>query len=150
MWGLFYLEYSFLIRTVLETDYIYPAHIKQKMPRTTIKMTARELKLDNSRRIAWRKYFKGRHENFQQQVEFYDRLEGLRDALANAQEQYNIPPHFQNKFKELLEQAKSSIACPVCLDVIDPEQLDITNCGHCYCKPCKARLDKCAICRRTF
>ena len=112
-------------------------------------MTARE-RLDKNRRVAWCKFFQARRENFQQRVEFYDKLKMLQDALATAQGEYNIPPHFQNKFKELLAEAKSTIECPVCLDVIEAEQLEITNCGHCYCKQCKSRLDQCAICRRGF
>ena len=49
--------------------------------------------------------------------------------------------------------------CPVCLDMIKDGELEISNCGHFYCKPCldtikdKAQTEhlekwECAVCRR--
>jgi hypothetical protein len=134
------------IRTDRFRDGVYIPPSTDNMPRTSRRMTKTEAKLDKNRRVAWCKYFQSRRDNFKQYVFFYNRLK----ALATSAEGYKIPTHFQNKFKDLLAETKTSTECPVCLETIDPEQVDITNCGHCYCAPCKSRLDKCAVCRRNF
>ena len=70
-----------------------------------------------------------------------------------------IPEHIKNELKEMATALKKKWECPVCLDMIEDGDLDITNCGHYYCKPCLAQLkqtqkdagkDKweCAVCRR--
>ena len=61
--------------------------------------------------------------------------------------------------REMAIALKKEWECPVCLDMIASDNLEITNCGHYYCKPCLAQLKQsqktagkekweCAVCRR--
>lgn len=70
-----------------------------------------------------------------------------------------IPTHIKNEIKTMADALKKKWECPICLDMIDNNDLDITNCGHYYCKGClqsliktfsDARKDKweCALCKR--
>jgi len=70
-----------------------------------------------------------------------------------------IPEHIKNELKEMATTLKKKWECPICLDMIDDGNLDISNCGHYYCKPCLAQLKQthktqgkpkweCAVCRR--
>jgi hypothetical protein len=70
-----------------------------------------------------------------------------------------IPEHIKADLKEMATALKKKWECPICLGMIDDGELDITNCGHYYCKPCLAQLKQtqksagkpkweCAVCRR--
>ena len=56
--------------------------------------------------------------------------------------------------KDLMIELKKKIECPICLDIIDPENLGISKCGHKYCKGCLDKqietTNKCAMCRKTL
>lgn len=70
-----------------------------------------------------------------------------------------IPTHIKNELKEMAAALKKKWECPICMDMIAEDDLDISNCGHYYCKPCLAQLKQtqktagkpkweCAVCRR--
>jgi hypothetical protein len=70
-----------------------------------------------------------------------------------------IPIHIINEFKEMSAALKKKWECPICLDMISEGDLDISNCGHYYCKPCLQQLIKtqkdegkpkweCGVCRK--
>ena len=66
-----------------------------------------------------------------------------------------IPPHIKAEFLEMSDALKKQWECPICLDFIPSGELDVTQCGHKYCKNClttlKAQPDpKCAVCRREM
>ena len=104
------------------------------------------------RAFAWAKYYEQVHS-------------ALRDArrhhatyTSTASEEM-IPEHIKTQFKEMAAELKKKWECPVCLDMIEETDLEITNCGHYYCKPCLAQLKstqkaqhkpkwECAVCRR--
>jgi hypothetical protein len=71
----------------------------------------------------------------------------------------SIPEHIKTTMKETATALKKKWECPICVDMIDDDDLEITNCGHFYCKGClaqwqaasKARGDakwKCCSCNR--
>lgn len=70
-----------------------------------------------------------------------------------------IPAHIKEEMKAMATALKKKWECPVCMDFIADDNLEITNCGHYYCKPCltewkateKARGEpkwKCGMCNR--
>ena len=66
-----------------------------------------------------------------------------------------VPAMLENELKEMYTELKRSIDCPICLDVIQPDSIDFSSCGHKYCKQCLDRLKaedspKCAMCRKTI
>ena len=48
----------------------------------------------------------------------------------------------------------AEIECPICFEVIQKGELEITNCGHKYCKNCYDKLvettNKCALCKKQI
>jgi hypothetical protein len=60
----------------------------------------------------------------------------------------------------MAKEVRKTWDCPICLEMISPEEtgdksLEITNCGHYYCKQCLTSLKaqpqpKCAVCRREW
>ena len=67
-----------------------------------------------------------------------------------------IPQHIINTLKNMAEELKHKWECPICLDFIETNNLEITNCGHYYCKEClKTHIQntdeekwKCCVCRK--
>jgi translation initiation factor 1 (eIF-1/SUI1) len=66
-----------------------------------------------------------------------------------------IPTHFSTEFIEMAKELRKEFSCPICFDMVNSDTIDITHCGHIYCKTCmtalKAQEDpKCAICRKKL
>lgn len=67
----------------------------------------------------------------------------------------NIPTHITNELYDMACELRKKFECPVCLEQVNKETIQITFCGHIYCKGCltevKALEDpKCSICRKKL
>jgi rubrerythrin len=82
-----------------------------------------------------------------------------RDAYIRIVSDNAIPTHIKDELKSMADALKKKWECPICLDMIESNDLDITNCGHYYCKECLKSLIKtfsdagkdkwdCSICKR--
>ena len=102
--------------------------------------------------FAWAKYYECVNNSLHDDHEHYI-------AYNTAVAEDTIPEHIKSQLKEMATALKKKWECPICLDMIDDGDLDITNCGHCYCKQCLAQLKQthknqekpkweCAVCRR--
>lgn len=102
--------------------------------------------------FAWAKYYERVNENLHDDTNQYE-------TLTTVVAQPAIPTHIKTQLKEMATALKKKWECPICLDMIPDGDLDITNCGHCYCKPCLVQLIttsktqekpkwECAVCRR--
>ena len=103
--------------------------------------------------FAWAKYYEqvnGSHHADHDTVIVYERI--VEDA--------GIPVHIKTEMKEMAIALKKKWECPICMEMIDDGELEITNCGHYYCKPCLVAYQvqqkrenpnkwKCAVCRRS-
>ena len=77
------------------------------------------------------------------------------DRVRRMAEDVNIPTHIKNEFIEMADTLKKQWECPICLNFIATGDLDVTSCGHKYCKGCLTTLKaqpepKCAVCRREM
>tara|TARA_R110000868_G_scaffold315951_1_gene576796 strand:+ start:439 stop:825 length:387 start_codon:yes stop_codon:yes gene_type:complete len=104
-------------------------------------------------KFAWAKYYsqvnEALHNDHQQHT-----------VLARVADDKEIPKHIKEEMKAMAVALKKKWECPVCIDMISDGELEITNCGHYYCKPCleqwkktcKDRGDakwKCSVCNRN-
>jgi hypothetical protein len=102
--------------------------------------------LEKQRKYAWAKYYSEVNKNHELTLERYNKM------ITIIKDQ-GIPIHIKNEIEEMAEQLKKEYQCPVCLNIISKGELDITGCGHKYCKDCleqlkKQPLPKCAVCRK--
>ena len=99
-------------------------------------------------------------------AKYYERVnDGLRDAHRNRSaftrvaDDVAIPPHIKAEMKDMATALKKQWECPVCIEMIADGDLEITNCGHYYCKPCVSAWQqtckdrgepkwKCGVCNR--
>ena len=120
-------------------------------------MAAREstelIRVRRQKAFAWAKYYEQvntAHTN--------DRAAFRRITTVSAEP--SIPAHIKTEFLEMAAALQKRWECPVCLGMIDDGGLEITNCGHYYCKGCLTALQTaartahkpkwdCAVCRRS-
>jgi hypothetical protein len=113
----------------------------------------RRLDYANKRvKFAWAKYYEQVNAALHNDHHNYAAFNRVADDRS-------IPEHIKTEMKEMAVALKKKWECPVCMDMIADENLEITNCGHFYCKPCltqwkqtsKDRGDakwKCCSCNR--
>jgi len=97
-------------------------------------MDALQRKLDYAEKrvkFAWAKYYEEIRLNNDRDFRYYQRLKQNLTTIE-------IPEHIKNELKEMAEVLKKKWECPICYDFIEKDNLEITNCGHFYCKGCLA------------
>jgi len=94
---------------------------------------------------AWRQYYNAGTDQLVSDIEAYNQVTNLPPET---------PDFVLDQLKDFHIQLKKKIECPICLDIINPEHLGISKCGHKYCKGCldklKTTTKKCAICRKKL
>jgi hypothetical protein len=116
------------------------------MPETMNSLTRKLNWSKKQTSYAWGKYYEQCRERQVSSIEAYQ-------VVSNVPVE-ELPTHLQNEMREYIKKLKIDIECPICLDVINPDNLEITRCGHKYCKTCfntlKTTTKKCAVCRKTI
>ena len=74
-------------------------------------------------------------------------------TITKVVEVADFPAHIKAEMLEMAAALKKSWECPICMDFIPADALEITPCGHYFCRPClddlkKTTEPKCAMCRR--
>lgn len=104
-------------------------------------------------KFAWAKYYESNRENHDIIWDYHDRLQRL--TRLTTEQSNTLPTHIKQEIEEMAEAMRKSYECPICMDMIQKGELEITNCGHKYCKACLEQLvkshdPKCAICRKKM
>lgn len=103
-------------------------------------------------KFAWAKYYEAVRGALHWDIIVYNRVVSVADDRE-------IPEHIKKEMKDMAKELKKKWECPVCLEMISDDELEITNCGHYYCgeclrawkKTCRDKGDikwKCSICNR--
>ena len=79
--------------------------------------------------FAWAKYYESVNERLGNDYNNYRRVAPMRDDVS-------IPQHIKDDIVKMMDELKKHWECPICLEMIKPQELDITNCGHYFCKGC--------------
>jgi hypothetical protein len=108
--------------------------------------------------FAWAKYYEATNADHHGAIAQYNIINTTLSDDA-----VSLPTHIKEAFKEMSDTLKKKWDCPICADMIPEGQLDITNCGHFYCKPCLVQVKahwaakpeweshgkwECGVCRR--
>jgi len=80
-------------------------------------------------KFAWAKYYEEVREQLHADHGNYDTFNRVADDK-------DIPAHIKEEMKAMAVALKKKWECPVCMDMIEHDDLVITNCGHYYCKGC--------------
>lgn len=90
---------------------------------------------------AWAKYYESLNDNHSTQLRNYQQL---------IQTTSKFPDHIKEELKEHYKALKKEVECPICLDVIQLDKLEITGCGHKFCIDCIKKITTCSICRKPL
>lgn len=93
---------------------------------------------------AWAKYYEVCAELHDSLYDTYNHNMEVLEYIAT------LPTHLVQEIEDANEKLKVQITCPICYEVIEKGHTKITYCGHKYCDECFPKLEKCAICRKTF
>lgn len=104
-------------------------------------------------KFAWAKYYEVNNENHEQIYDYREKLNRLSQLIQN--QTGTLPTHLKEEIEEMATAMKKSYECPICMEMIEKGQLEITSCGHKYCKVCLQQLltqpqPRCACCRRAL
>jgi len=101
--------------------------------------------LQRAKKYAWGKYYGEVGNNLEQTTQQYQQIKNVVEF---------IPPHIKEEYMGMLEELKKSIECPICMEIINKEDLQLSNCGHKYCSKCYDKIieinNKCAICKKKL
>ena len=108
-------------------------------------LQAKNLSLEKAKKFAWGKYYGQVNENLEQNITQYNQMNTFVDL---------IPTHIKDEYIKMLDELKKEIECPICMDIIQKNDLQLSNCGHKYCKTCFDKIltdsNKCAICKKKL
>ena len=103
--------------------------------------------------FAWAKYY----ESFNQRLDYDFRHYGTLTQTLKKDIGYVLPQHLHNEIEDMAKELKKTWTCPICLDFIKPGDLQITICGHFFCKGCLGAHKtansvecKCPVCRHKI
>jgi len=108
------------------------------------------------RRFAWGKYFQIIDERRDDAEIIVRTLElSLGQELKANNNDIVLPPHITREFYDMGVKLKRDFTCPICMEIPNKENFEITMCGHTYCKEClktikESNNPKCALCRKDF
>jgi hypothetical protein len=97
--------------------------------------------------FAWAKYFEEERHSNDEAIKYHDKLKSITE-----QAQDGIPTHIKTELIEMTAELKKKIECPICLEIIGTDEMDITRCGHKYHKNCIEQVsnNKCPTCRKKL
>jgi hypothetical protein len=103
---------------------------------------------ERARKFAWAKFFESEREQ-------HEAIQGQYQRLSSVLAPEGIPIFVQNELKEMMEELRKKIDCPVCLNEIAPSDIAFSKCGHKFCADCLNRCKEneppnCAVCRRKL
>ena len=74
---------------------------------------------------------------------------GNRNKNENKMDKKKLPKHLTDEILRLHVNSGNIITCPICYQDIEND-LQITTCGHKYCKSCFDCIDSCGICKQSL
>jgi hypothetical protein len=117
---------------------------------------AKDLKILQSKaKAGWRCYFVMRDELDSLSEYMTSVKKENRELVKKIKEGGDCDTAFLKKqFVELYEKVNSQTECPVCMEQLTKNNLEVPNCGHLICKPCKEQVmahdKKCPCCRKQM
>jgi hypothetical protein len=111
--------------------------------------------LTAQKKYVWCHYFGLRNNFFNHIVEQTKQIQSIVDMI-DEMDQSEIPPKFVEmigKITNIAVKNEEFLKCSICLELLQPETIDTSKCGHIYCKKCLDKLKKtkkCAVCRATL
>ena len=104
---------------------------------------------EGGRKAGWASFYRCENERYDLALKNIKLLKELEKNEGDLQ----LPNHIVSEIKELYEETRKCVECPITLEIIPKDMIVFSNCGHIYHRDSYAKLcamddAKCAICRR--
>jgi hypothetical protein len=107
--------------------------------------------LERKARVGWAHYYEEVQRMQAQAVTMNARLAALRTKMLS---EPTIPTHLKDEYVEMCVALGKPFECSICMETPPASNVDISSCGHRYCKPCFVKLKEnsryCGVCRRSL
>ena len=111
----------------------------------------------------WRKQVFKAKQGWAVYFKVQERLDNVANVVTNNQpiiqqinnnEEIDIN-HLKEQFKEMYDKLRSEVDCPVCMEVMTKDTIQIPTCGHLICKSCYDTIrasprNQCCLCNRKY
>lgn len=104
------------------------------------------------RKVAWAKFYESealRANDAAVIIAFVGRTDDGQLVVKSA-----LPTHITDEFYEMSTALNKKYTCPICLDLVNKDTIQITFCGHIFHKECieeaKNVKPECPICRKRI
>lgn len=119
-------------------------------------MANNEMKrLERKAKAGWKCFFMMR-DNFIDVADMYkEQLRTNKEMVERLKKNQDVDIEFLKKqFIEMYDMVKKNAECPVCMEVLTKENIDVPSCGHLICKTCKDTIKErdslCPCCRKKY
>lgn len=112
-------------------------------------------RLEQKAKAGWKCFFTIRDQMVERADTYHRSYVNHRMMIESIRNEEEVDIKFlKQQFIEMYDLIKKNNECPVCMEVMTKENLDVPYCGHLICKGCKetivGRDNKCPCCRKKF
>jgi hypothetical protein len=107
--------------------------------------------VERQRKVAWAKYYESEANQANHAVVI---IRGIERTGGELVDKSSLPAHITQEYYDMAETLNKKYTCPVCLDLVNKETIQITFCGHIFHKECIEEVKKvkpeCPMCRKRI
>lgn len=108
--------------------------------------------LERQRKKAWAMYYQSEAERADTAVIIVTSIG--RTPTGELVDKSTLPAHITQEYYEMSEALNKKYTCPICLDLVNKDTIQITFCGHIFHKDCIEEVKKvkpeCPMCRKRI
>ena len=108
-------------------------------------MIKRVKSAEKSRAYAFAKYYQAEYEKHEYQLQVIELFSKIKELSEE-----KVPDFLIQELKDMYEETKKEIECPICYEELSKDDIKFASCGHKYCETCLSKIDNCAICRKKI
>ena len=125
---------------------------------TNTSFTANDRKvLERKAKAGWKCFFMVRDDLADMNERVYYLIHNNRALIKQMKEKPNEEidlNYLKSQFIEMYDMVKKNSECPVCMELLTKENMEVPSCGHLICKGCKENVmkhdKKCPCCRKLY
>ena len=118
---------------------------------STITMTERQYEnLIRKSKVGWAMFYASETLNHGLHIGYMKTINDMIEKESEGETKEILPDFVETEMKELYEQLKKTVECPICYEQLNKDTMKFSSCGHKYCKNCLDKITECAVCRKTI
>ena len=118
---------------------------------STITMTERQYEnLIRKSKVGWAMFYASETLNHGLHIGYMKTINDMIEKESEGETKEILPDFVETEMKELYEQLKKTVECPICYEQLNKDTMKFSSCGHKYCNNCLDKITECSVCRKTI